>query len=85
MKKIFIQKSANLNDRGSIASYKISKLTAMEGKPHIVGESLILLAVFVVITTVMNQNACEIIEPIPFSNSSVSRHIFQIAEMLKTN
>lgn len=80
---MFVRKLANLNDKGLIAFYAISKLMTKEGKPHTIGESLVLPAVSVVITTVMNQNAREIIESIPLSNSSVSRRIDEMAADVK--
>ena len=59
-----------------VASYNISKLIAKDGKPHCIGETLILPAITEVITTVMNQNAAEIIRSIPLSNDTVARRIF---------
>ena len=63
-----------------LASYHISQLIARAGKPHNIGESLIISAVSVVISTVMKQNAIEIIKCIPLSNSTVSRRIDEMVE-----
>ncbi|XP_076358993.1 SCAN domain-containing protein 3-like [Tachypleus tridentatus] len=65
---------------GLLASYEISKIIAKAGKPHNVGETVILSAVSVIISSVMKQNASEITNSIPLSNSSVSRRIDEMAE-----
>ncbi|KAK2710451.1 hypothetical protein QYM36_011844 [Artemia franciscana] len=50
------------------------------GKPHNIGETVILPAVSAIISSVMKQNAIEITNSIPLSNSSVSRRIDEMAE-----
>ena len=62
-----------------LASYKIANLIAKAGKPHTIGESLIMPAVAVVLSTVMNQSPQEVTSVIPLSNSSVSRRIDEMA------
>ena len=64
---------------GMLASYNISKLIAKGGKPHSIGETLILPAISEVISTVMNQNAAEILRSIPLSNDTVARRIDEMA------
>ena len=64
---------------GMLASYNISKLIAKDGKPHSIGETLILPAISEVISTVMNQNAAEILRSIPLSNDTVARRIDEMA------
>ncbi|XP_076065258.1 protein FAM200C-like [Oratosquilla oratoria] len=64
-------------DRGMLASYKISNLIVKAGKPHNIGESLIMPAVAIVILTVMKQSPQEV--TIPLSNSSVLRRIDEMA------
>ncbi|XP_068241809.1 SCAN domain-containing protein 3-like [Palaemon carinicauda] len=71
---MFTQKVAKV-DIGMLASYKRANLVAKAGKPHPIDESLIMLAVAVVLSTVMNQSPQEVTSVIPLSNSSVSRHI----------
>ena len=66
-------------EAGFLASYQISQLIAEAGKPHTIGESLIIPAVSVVISTVMKQKAIEITKCIPLSNSTVSRRIDEMA------
>ena len=77
--RVFNNKVSKMSD-GLLASYEISKIIAKAGKPHNVGETVILPAVSVIISSVMKQNASEIINSIPLSNSSVSRRIDEMAE-----
>jgi hypothetical protein len=79
VKQMFNERAPKV-DKGLLASYEISKLIAKAGKPHNIGESLILPAVSVVISTVMNQSVHEITQTIPLSNSSVSRRIDEMAD-----
>lgn len=60
------------NDRFR-ASYNISLLISKTGKPHNIGEDLILPAIKKVITTVLHKPAADTIRKIPLSNSSVQR------------
>ena len=74
-----INKIATKNDDGLVASYNISLLIAKCGKPHTIGEKLILPAIRVVISTVMHQDASSVVRSIPLSNNSVSRRIDELA------
>ena len=84
-------KAFNKNDDGLVASYNISLLIAKCGKPHTIGEKLILPA-SEAISTVMHQDASSVVKSIPLSNNSVSRRIdemalnveHQLCEMLQT-
>lgn len=71
------------DDDGLRASYNISLLIAKTGKPHTIGEDLILPAVKEVITTVLHKPAADIIRKIPLSNSSVQRRIDEMAENIE--
>ncbi|XP_076372972.1 zinc finger BED domain-containing protein 5-like [Tachypleus tridentatus] len=77
--QLFNNKVCKMSD-GLLASYEISKIIAKAGKPHNVGETVILPAVSVIISSVMKQNGSEITNSIPSSNSSVSRRIDEMAE-----
>ncbi|CDW58701.1 hypothetical protein TTRE_0000702601 [Trichuris trichiura] len=66
-------------DKGTLASYKISKLIAQTGNAHNVGESLILPAVSIILSDVMTLNARDIVQAIPLSNSTVCRRIDEMA------
>ena len=77
--QVFNNKVSKMSD-GFLASYEISKIIAKAGKPHNIGETVILPAVSAIISSVMKQNASEITNSIPLSNSSVSRRIDEMAE-----
>ncbi|XP_056631999.1 protein FAM200C-like [Diorhabda sublineata] len=68
------------NDDGFRASYNISLLIAKSGKPHTIGEQLILPAVEEIIKTVLHKPAFDIIKKIPLSNNSVQRRIDEISD-----
>ncbi|CAH1957660.1 unnamed protein product [Acanthoscelides obtectus] len=59
------------NDDGLRASYNISLLIAKSGKPHTIGEKLILPAVEEVLKTVLHKPVSDIIKRIPLSNNTV--------------
>ena len=75
-----IKKITTKNDDGFVASYNISLLIAKCGKPHTIGEKLILPAIKEVISTVMHQDASSVVRSIPLSNNSVSRRIDELAK-----
>ena len=60
-------------------SYNISLLIAKAGKPHTIGEELILPAVKEVIKTVLHKSE-QVIKSIPLSDKSVQRRVDKIAE-----
>ncbi|XP_076044729.1 zinc finger MYM-type protein 6-like [Oratosquilla oratoria] len=76
--RMFTQKVAKI-DRGMLASYKISNLIAKACKPHTIGESIIIPAVVIVLSTVMKQSPQEVTSAIPLSNSSVLGRIDEMA------
>ncbi|KAF2886154.1 hypothetical protein ILUMI_20019 [Ignelater luminosus] len=63
------------NDDGLRASYNISLLIAKSGKPHTIGEKLILPAVEELLKTVLHKPASDIIKRICLSNNTVQRRI----------
>ncbi len=68
-------------DDGLRASFNISMLIAKAGKPHTIGDSLIMPAVCEVLNTVVHRNAPEeVIKSIPLSNNSVWRRIDEMAD-----
>ncbi|XP_075232269.1 zinc finger BED domain-containing protein 5-like [Lycorma delicatula] len=75
--------AAKQDDDGLRASYNISLLIAQTGKPHTIGETLILPAIKEVITIVLHKPAADIIRKIPLSNSSVQRRIDEMAENIE--
>ncbi|CAH1995847.1 unnamed protein product [Acanthoscelides obtectus] len=58
------------NDDGLRASYNISLLIAKSGKPHTIGEKLILPAIVDVLKTVLHKPATDMIKRIPLSNNT---------------
>ena len=73
------KKGITKDKEGMVVPYNISKLIEKDGKPHSIGETLILPAITEVISTVMNPNAAEIIRSIPLSNDTVARGIDEMA------
>uniref|UniRef100_A0A2C9M3T7 DUF4371 domain-containing protein n=1 Tax=Biomphalaria glabrata TaxID=6526 RepID=A0A2C9M3T7_BIOGL len=76
--KMFTSTSQREDD-GLRASYNISLLIAKSGKPHTVGEKLILPAVAEVLQTVLHKPASDIIKRIPLSNNTVQRRIDEMS------
>ena len=63
------------SDDGLKASYNISLLIVKAGKPHTIGEELILPAVKEVIKTVLHKSPEQVIKLIPLSDNSVQRRV----------
>lgn len=75
--------SQQSND-GMRASYNLSLLIAKAGKPHNIGETLILPAVKEVLGTVIHHKAPEqVIKSIPLSNNTVRRRVDEMAENIE--
>ncbi|CAH1959900.1 unnamed protein product [Acanthoscelides obtectus] len=72
------------NDDGLRASYNISLLIAKSGKPHTIGEKLILTAVEEVLKTVLHKPASDIIKRIPLSNNTVERRIDEVSSDIES-
>lgn len=71
-----IAKQSQKSDDGFICSYNISKMIARTGKPHTIGEKLILPAVEEVLRTVVHHDSpTTVIKSIPLSNNTVQRRI----------
>ncbi|KRZ51740.1 Exocyst complex component 3 [Trichinella nativa] len=71
--------AAQQESDGMKASYNISLLIAKTGKPHTIGEELILPAVSEVLHTVLHKPATDIIKNIPLSNTTLQRRIDEMA------
>ncbi|KAI6652944.1 SCAN domain-containing protein 3 [Oopsacas minuta] len=74
-----INKITTKNDDGLVTSCKISLVIAKCGKLQTIGEKLILPAIREVISTVMHQDASNVVISISLSNNSVSRRIEELA------
>ncbi|CAH1989882.1 unnamed protein product [Acanthoscelides obtectus] len=72
------------NDDSLRASYNISLLIAKSGKPHTIGEKLILPAVEEVLKTVLHKPASDIIKRIPLSNNTVERRIDEMSSDIES-
>ncbi|CAH1991408.1 unnamed protein product [Acanthoscelides obtectus] len=72
------------NDDGLRPSYYISLLIAKSGKPHTIGEKLILPAVEEVLKTVLHKPASDIIKRIPLSNNTVERRIDEMSSDIES-
>lgn len=79
----FFSSASKQDDDGLRASYNISLMIAKTGKPHTIGEDLILPAVKEVITTVLHKPAEDIIRKMSLSNSSVQRRIDEMAKNIE--
>ncbi|CAH1963203.1 unnamed protein product [Acanthoscelides obtectus] len=76
--------STSQRNNGLRASYNISLLIAKSGKPHTIGEKLILLAVEEVLKTVLHKPASDIIKRIPLSNNTVERRIDEMSSDIES-
>ncbi|CAH2005181.1 unnamed protein product [Acanthoscelides obtectus] len=72
------------NDDGLRASYNILLLIAKSGKPHTIGEKLILPAVEEVLKNVLHKPASDIIKRIPLSNNTVERRIDEMSSDIES-
>ena len=79
---MFTSSSKNSDD-GLKASYNISLLIAKAGKPHTLGEELILPAVKEVIKTVLHKSPEQAIKSIPLTDSSFQRMVHEMAEKVE--
>ena len=79
---MFTSSSKNSDD-GLKASYNISLLIAKAGKPHTIGEELILPAVKEVIKTALHKSPEQVIKSIPLSDNPVQRRVDKMAENLE--
>ena len=61
------------------ASYNISLLIAKKGQSHTIGEKLIIPPVREVIETVMKEDSSSVLKCLTLSNSTVQRHIDEMA------
>lgn len=72
------------DDDGLRASYNISLLIAKSGKPHTIGEQLILPAIEEVLKTVVHKPAYDILKRIPLSNNTVQRRIDEMSDNIES-
>ena len=73
--KNFVKSSVFPLNNGLQASYEISHLIAKKGKPHTLGEEIILPSIKIALETVVKMDASATLKSIPLSNSTISRRI----------
>jgi hypothetical protein len=73
------RKQNTVSESGLKASYEIASLIAKTGKPHTIGETLIIPAVKVVMRTMLQKDSHEVTTNLPLSNNSVGRRIDEMA------
>lgn len=72
------------NRKGVEASYRVAKLIAKNGKPHTIGEDLILPAAKEMVGVVIGEKAAKQLNAISLSDNTVKRRIDDMAaDMLK--
>ncbi|KFD64822.1 hypothetical protein M514_02402 [Trichuris suis] len=71
---------SKLHHDGLLASYRIALMIAKSGKPHSIGEDLILPATAEIQETVLHQPAPTIVSKIPLSRRTVQRRIDAMAQ-----
>ena len=71
------------SDDGLKSSYNISLLIVKAGKPHTIGEELILPAFEEVIKTVLHKSPEQVIKSIPLGDNSVQQRVDKMAENIK--
>ena len=76
---MFTSSSKNSDD-GLKASYNISLLIEKAGKPHTIGEELILPSVKEVIKIVLHKSPEQVIKSIPLRDNSIQRRVDKITE-----
>lgn len=72
------------DDDGLRASYNISRLIAKSGKPHTIGEQLILPAIEEVLKNVLHMSAHDTLKRIPLSNNTVQRRIDEMSHCVES-
>jgi hypothetical protein len=73
-----------INNKALEASYLLSLRTAKAGKPHSIGENVLLPATKVVVKTMFSEKFLKDIDLIPLSNNTVSRRINDMADNVKS-
>lgn len=71
------------NNDGVRASYNIALMIAKSGKPHTIGEELILPAIKEVLTTVLHTPAFDVTKKLSLSNNTVQRRIDEMSENIE--
>lgn len=73
----------SVNEKAMLASYLISLRIAQSGKPHTIGESLVLPAIKDAVEVMFGERSLKEVESIPLSNNTVARRIDEMAEWVE--
>lgn len=73
----------NINEKAVYASYLISLRIARSGKPHTIGEDLVLPSIKDTVGAMFGEKEGKEIERIPLSNNTVARRIGEMAEWVE--
>lgn len=81
--KTSVQSFTTTNKQALEASYLVSLRIAQTGKPHTIGETLILPAAKDLVTSILGQAAATKLDVVSLSNNAVSRRIGEMAAQVK--
>ena len=79
-----LQRYASVNEKALYASYLISLRITKTGKPHTLGETLVLPAMKDTVEVYFGDKSKKEIEAIPMSNSTVTRKIDEMSQWVKS-
>ena len=77
--QIVLQRYTNVNKKSLYVSYLISLRIAKAGKPHTIGETLVLPAIKDTVKVFFGDKSEKEIELIPISNNTVTRRIDEMS------
>jgi hypothetical protein len=72
-------KKVTFSEKAQEVSYLVAGLIAQKRKSHTVGENLIIPACNIIVSKMLGQDAVQETEKIPISNSTISKHIDDMA------
>ena len=81
--QIVLQRYASVNEKALYASYLISLRIAKTGKPHTLGETLILPAIKDTVELFFGDKSKKEIEAIPIFNNTVTRRIDEMSQWVE--
>ncbi|KAF2346007.1 hypothetical protein FHG87_023237, partial [Trinorchestia longiramus] len=74
-------KQSQKKDDGLVCSYNVSKMIARSGKPHTIGEQLLLPPIEEVLETMVHHASPTVVtKSLPLSNNSVQRRVDEMSE-----
>lgn len=73
----------SINEKAMVVSYLISLRIAQSGKPHTIGESLVLPAIKDAVGIMFGEKSLKEVESIPLSNNTVARRIDDMSDWVE--